>query len=216
MILDGFNNFFRAFGLFVLLSIVVILWTLPVVLVAGLAGTARFAVGVGPYSVAGMGGFVFYFVLSIFVVAVVALLAYSQAFFLLADEPQHGIALALKRSRRLMSGNKAKLFLLTLSFIGWVLLSFVVLLIPSFFLSFAPVSVSLLLSAVLNGVVTAPVFMYTATSGAIFYDILTGRRRLLPLGPGLAADGQGGGQRASEDWRSNADAGARDAGDGER
>jgi uncharacterized membrane protein len=214
MILDGFNNFFRAFGLFVLLSILVILWILPVALIAGLAGTTLFAAG--RYSVAGMDvGFVFLFFLSVFAAAVVAVLAYSQAFFLLADEPRHGISLALKRSRRLMSGNKAKLFFLTLSFVGWYLLSLVVLLVLSFFLSFAPFSVSQLLSAVLNGVVMAPAYMYMATAGAVFYDMLTGRRRLLPLGPGFAADGQGGGQGAFEDWRPNADGGARNGRDGE-
>ncbi len=53
---------------------------------------------------------------------IIAALRYSQAFFILLDNPDLSPMEAIRRSKQMMKGNKGKLFLLTLSFIGWALL----------------------------------------------------------------------------------------------
>lgn len=53
---------------------------------------------------------------------VILALAYALVPFLLYDEPELSIADTLKKSREMMNGHKGTLFLLYLSFIGWMLL----------------------------------------------------------------------------------------------
>ncbi|MDR0495267.1 MAG: DUF975 family protein [Treponema sp.] len=53
---------------------------------------------------------------------IVKCFSYSMAFFILRDNPDIGAAEAITRSRKMMDGNKAKLFGLCLSFIGWGIL----------------------------------------------------------------------------------------------
>lgn len=48
--------------------------------------------------------------------------AYSQAMYILAENPEIGAREALKRSEEMMQGHKMDLFVLNLSFIGWYLL----------------------------------------------------------------------------------------------
>jgi len=54
---------------------------------------------------------------------IIAYYRYSQAFFILRDNPQIGALEAIRRSKELMVGNKGRLFVLNLSFIGWFLLT---------------------------------------------------------------------------------------------
>lgn len=54
---------------------------------------------------------------------VIASYRYSMAFFVLAEDPEIGVREALNVSKRMMSGNKWRLFCLNLSFIGWSLLA---------------------------------------------------------------------------------------------
>ncbi|WP_059170549.1 DUF975 family protein [Bacillus sp. FJAT-27445] len=54
-------------------------------------------------------------------------IAYSQAYFILKDNPGIVINDAITESRKLMDGYKGKYFLLNLSFIGWFLLSILTL-----------------------------------------------------------------------------------------
>ena len=51
--------------------------------------------------------------------------AYSQAMYILADNPEIGAREALRRSEKMMKGHKMELFVLDLSFIGWHLLALV-------------------------------------------------------------------------------------------
>lgn len=53
---------------------------------------------------------------------IIATYRYSQTYFLLLDNPEMSAVEALKESARLMRGRKADLFILHLSFIGWILL----------------------------------------------------------------------------------------------
>lgn len=51
--------------------------------------------------------------------------SYSMAYYVLADNPEMTAREALKESMRIMDGHKMELFVLHLSFLGWILLSYV-------------------------------------------------------------------------------------------
>ncbi|WP_276316364.1 DUF975 family protein [Paenibacillus artemisiicola] len=53
---------------------------------------------------------------------IVAALRYSMAYFILKDNPEIGALEAIRRSKAMMVGHKWRLFVLLLSFIGWILL----------------------------------------------------------------------------------------------
>ncbi len=55
--------------------------------------------------------------------------AYSMTYFIVNDNPEIGANDAIELSMKMMKGNKMKLFLLDLSFIGWFLLSILTLFI---------------------------------------------------------------------------------------
>jgi len=48
------------------------------------------------------------------------LLQYSQSMYLMIENPEMGILDCLRGSRRMMQGNKFRLFLLWMSFVGWI------------------------------------------------------------------------------------------------
>lgn len=54
---------------------------------------------------------------------IVASLSYSMTYFILADNPHIAPSEAITRSKNMMNGHKMELFLLNLSFIGWMILS---------------------------------------------------------------------------------------------
>lgn len=51
--------------------------------------------------------------------------SYAMTPYLLLDEPELGPEELIKRSMKMMEGNKMKLFLLDLSFLGWILLAMI-------------------------------------------------------------------------------------------
>ncbi len=53
---------------------------------------------------------------------IIALLAYSQVFFILAENPEMKPLDAIKKSKEMMKGHKGEFFILELSFIGWIFL----------------------------------------------------------------------------------------------
>lgn len=69
--------------------------------------------------------FTFLWSLLLIVPGIIALLRYSQAFYILFENPEIGALEAIKQSKKMMQGQKGKLFLLLLSFIGWFILSLI-------------------------------------------------------------------------------------------
>jgi len=67
--------------------------------------------------------FVFLWALLLVIPGIIAAYRYSMAFFILNDNPNIGAMEALDLSKKIMIGNKWRLFCLHLSFIGWALLS---------------------------------------------------------------------------------------------
>lgn len=80
--------------------------------------------------------FLLYLVTSLFVLlwslllivpGIIAALRYSQVYFIMNDQPGIGFMDAIRQSSEMMQGQKGKLFMLYLSFIGWLLLCIVTL-----------------------------------------------------------------------------------------
>lgn len=70
-----------------------------------------------------MGLYIFLWTLLLIVPGVIAALAYSQTFFILAEDRSISASDALRKSKAMMMGHKKKLFYLFCRFIGWFLLS---------------------------------------------------------------------------------------------
>lgn len=88
LLFEGFSHFGRAFLLFILMSIKIMLWGILLV-----------------------------------VPGIIAAIRYSQAFFVLADNPDMSANQCIKESCRIMAGNKGRYFYLQLTFIGWFILA---------------------------------------------------------------------------------------------
>jgi len=106
---------------------------------------------------------------------IIAMIRYSQAFYILADDPEKSIRQCMDESKMMMRGNKAKYFLMDLSFIGWAILSS----IPAGILNgivnqFADNTVALIAGAVISSLFLAPVYSYIFSTQAGFYEILSG------------------------------------------
>ena len=67
---------------------------------------------------------------------IIAIYRYRQAYFILLDDPTKGVLQCITESKYLMHGRKIDLFLIDLSFIGWNMLSLLVLL---FIIPFFPI-----------------------------------------------------------------------------
>ena len=85
-----------------------------------LYGFEQFGKSLGLYIV--MSIFIFLWCLLLIIPGIIATYRYSLCFYVLADHPEMGIMDALNESKRMMKGNKWKMFCLNLSFIGWGLL----------------------------------------------------------------------------------------------
>ncbi len=78
--------------------------------------------------------FVVLWSLLLVVPGVIAALGYSMTFFLMADDPSIDGVEAIRRSKQLMDGHKARLFRLCCRFTGWFLLAILTLGIGFFWL----------------------------------------------------------------------------------
>ena len=67
--------------------------------------------------------FIFLWSLLFVIPGIVAAYRYAMAPYILADHPEMSGIDCIRASKKLMTGKKGKLFLLDLSFIGWILLS---------------------------------------------------------------------------------------------
>lgn len=71
--------------------------------------------------------YTFLWTLLLIIPGIIKSIAYSQTFFVLKDNPELKNNAAIERSMAMMEGHKMEYFCLTLSFIGWILLSILTL-----------------------------------------------------------------------------------------
>ena len=119
--------------------------------------------------------FIFLWTLLFVVPGIIASIRYSQAFFILADDPTKGIRQCMDESKAMMKGNKAKYFCLGLSFIGWMILCS----IPSGIISSIGNTISsngfvIGIFSMIGGLCLAPGIVYIYSTMAGFYEILAG------------------------------------------
>jgi len=88
-------------------------------------GFQNFGTALGAYLL--MVVFVFLWTLLFIIPGIIKALAYSQTFYILADDKSVGAKESLEKSEAMMKGYKWKYFLLGLSFIGWFILSILTL-----------------------------------------------------------------------------------------
>ena len=130
LLFDGFNKLFKSIGLAVC-KMLLIVWPMLIVLLAGTAYLLTYIATDNTNSY-----FIFGHIWSIailtalftgFVVAVIYMvitsLRYSLVFFILSDDRTKGIGDCLRQSRKMMHGNKQKLFMTYMTFIGWIALA---------------------------------------------------------------------------------------------
>ena len=136
--------------------------------------------------------FVFLWTLLFIIPGIIASIRYSQAFFILADDPNKGVRQCMNESKAMMKGNKAKYFWLSLSFIGWSLLAS----LPSgIFASIGNIVSSnafiVGLFSLVGSLFVAPVLVYILSTEAGFYEILAGHlikdTKPVPIGDEVVA-----------------------------
>ena len=66
--------------------------------------------------------FIFLWMLLLIIPGIIASIAYSQTFYILAEDDTIGSMDALRKSKEMMNGYKWKYFCLVLRFVGWFLL----------------------------------------------------------------------------------------------
>lgn len=69
------------------------------------------------------GLFVFLWTLLFIIPGIIKSYSYAMAPYIIAEDPSVGALEAISRSERMMRGHKMELFILQLSFIGWILLT---------------------------------------------------------------------------------------------
>ncbi len=167
----GFERFAKSLGLLLFMMLFVFLWTLPSCFVAG----ALIGILAGPSgSPTAFLTFSPILVLA-YIPGIIAAIRYSQSFYVLADDPTKTIRQCVNESKRMMKGNKAKYFLLNLSFIGWAILS----LLPMGMVSAAvenmtDSTVAFMVAGAIGSLFYAPVMAYINSTQAGFYEILAG------------------------------------------
>jgi len=137
--------------------------------------------------------FIFLWSLLLIVPGIIAAIRYSQAFFVLADNPDMGIRECMNESKRMMKNNKAKYFCMNISFIGWLILaSLVIGIVESVVGIFIGSVVVESIVSVIIGLIMAPVTAYIYSTQAGFYEILAGHlikeTEPAPIDPQLIED----------------------------
>lgn len=136
-------------------------------------GFEKFGKAVGLFIFQGI--FIVLWSLLFIIPGIIAAIRYSQAFFILADDPEKDIRQCMNESKAMMQGNKMKFFCLMISFIGWILLT----MIPSTIVvaigdMLALDGIGSAITSIISGLFIIPVVAYMYSTRAGFYEILAG------------------------------------------
>ena len=136
-------------------------------------GFERFGKALGLFLYRGL--FIFLWTCLFIIPGIIATFRYSQAFFILADDPDKSIRQCMNESKAMMKGNKMKFFLLSLSFIGWALLAGIPAgLMDSLGSTITSNSFVIALFSIIGSLFSAPLVVYIYSTMAGFYEILAG------------------------------------------
>ena len=126
----------------------------------------------------------------------VAMFRYFMALYILHDDPQVGVLGALRASKWMTNGNKAKIFLTILSFIGWrILASVPTAILDSMILRGGLAEVPDTALVIIEFALSLPAYflmVYSETTMGLMYEIMSGRlRKTPPAGNGFMPQGGG-------------------------
>ncbi|MCR3759478.1 DUF975 family protein [Clostridium felsineum] len=186
---SGFKNFIPSLVLQVLIIIFTFLWSLIAIVPAVSAffigvyylveGNVEILKGTDPFKIIIILCVFYIAIILLLIPAMIAMYRYSMSYYILADSPNIGGYEALRESKRMMEGNKWRLFCLHISFIGWWILSFTPSLIggiviamlkdTSNFAVMMLIGVILLVATIAAGIL---VLVYGEAANASFYNTL--------------------------------------------
>lgn len=130
----GFKNYGRTFIINLLLTIFKFLWSLlwfiPYIAAVIIVAIPMFSGERSSGSIFGGIAIIVLLTLIISITLTIFLNRYALAYYIAHDDRDISASDAIKKSIQLMKGNKIRLFLLQLSFIGWFILGTILLLIP--------------------------------------------------------------------------------------
>lgn len=132
-IFTGFKNYGRTFVINLLVSIFQIFWSLLWVIPYIIAIVIIVFMFLGGRASENMiGGIIIIAILTLILSITLAIFMnrYALVYYIAHDDRDISASDAIKKSIELMKGNKVRLFLLQLSFIGWFILGTILLLIP--------------------------------------------------------------------------------------
>lgn len=125
-----------------------------------------------------IGIFTFLWTLLFIVPGIIAALRYSQAYFILADDPEKSIMECIRESKNIMKGNKTKFFCLGLSFIGWLFLaSLAIGVLTGIVTILAGTGFTLLVIEWILSLMMAGIVAYIFAADTVFYEMVTGNLR---------------------------------------
>ena len=129
----------------------------------------------------------------------VMLYNYGMAEYMLINDPARGPVDAMRQSRQTLSGNRLKLFLLSLSFFGWMVLAR----IPDLMLGAMAPALPPLAGALISLLWTAPLLAYVHMSQTAFFEVISGHRQVetpeAPWSPPAVAEVKAPGPALSSD-----------------
>ena len=105
---------------------------------------------------------------------IVKSMAYSQSYYILAENPEKGVLQCITESRIRMYGNKWEYFLLNISFLGWNILASIPMSIGFFYFDPRPGTVNEFLVVLIASLPVYVAMTYSQTAKTVFYNLLTG------------------------------------------
>ena len=179
--LTGFNRFGQSFCAGIMVMFFTFLWRCLFIL----PGSFMLGFGMAASAISAGGAYMLLFLAFVATLAgaiggVIFTMRYEMAYFIASDDRSMRASEAVARSVFMMRKKVGSLFLLVLSFIGWIILAALPLSVAMaalmFSTSFAGKLIAVILMAVFM-VVYAPLTLYIATAKAIYYSTLTGNFR---------------------------------------
>ena len=123
-------------------------------------------------------GLIFLWTLLLIIPGIIASILYSQAEYILADDPSKGVMQCIAESKWMMDGNKASYFVFGLSYIGWIALSAIPLFLVSFLSEQSDMQNAM--EFILTAAASLPLYLsltYLQTGVTVFYELVSGHLR---------------------------------------
>ncbi len=174
----GFTCYWRSFKQYFFYNLII---ALPVIVVFSVAIIISVAISQRVDSMLMTFMILFIIILLVWVVyAIVMTFSLFFKFFVIADDrfQYNGAIDSLKTCASMMKGNKAHLFGVAISFIGWYILASIPTFVVAMLVSSLDPAQSLILTTLVTIICTSFVMVYAYTTFAVYYRILRGELKI--------------------------------------